>query len=130
MTEFEAELHQATGNDNKTLDPEALKQLARQTRIDQNLNITIKHLFAKYQEPKDKWRKSLKALIFTRYILEVGNIQFYKELKRKSFLIKSLYEKSKQHLYDDGQRSVLTSRQACQGSAQAVGGPASGIGAK
>lgn len=109
MSDYEAQLHQATGNDNKMLDPDSMRKLARQSRLNQNLKLTLVHLFAKYQEPKDKWRKSLKALVLTRYILEVGNPKFHKELKRKSFFIQTLLDRSLKNYYEDGQRSEIIS---------------------
>lgn len=118
MTEFEAALHEATNNENKMLEASSLRNLARQTRIRENLEITVKHLFAKYQEPREKWRKTLKALIFTKYILEAGNERFWKELNRQRFLVESLVDKYKREPAGDNGQSELTSFQRSEGDSE------------
>lgn len=115
MTEFEAELHQATGNDNKMMELEHLRKLARQSRAEENVGLTIKHLFAKLQEPNDKWRKTLKAMLLIRIILEVGNAHLHRELKAKSYMVVSLMEKSKTKQLEDRGQSSLKSRKTRQG---------------
>lgn len=109
MTEFEATLHEATNNENKMLEVSALRSLVGQMRIRENLDITIKHLFAKYQEPREKWRKTLKALILTKHILEAGNERFWKELNRQRFLIESLVDKYKREPAGDNGQGELKS---------------------
>jgi len=48
------------------------------------------HVFKKLQSSKDKWRKIMKALQLTEYIVNDGNARFIKDLHKNIFLVTCL----------------------------------------
>lgn len=89
-SDFVTLMHKSTSNDSTSLPQSQIRELVAYSHSPIKNRQLLDHLWKKLAEPREKWRKILKALFVIQEIAESGSYDSKKELKLRLSLVSQL----------------------------------------